>query len=71
MAAKVAKPDRQKQELDNLWHNRRYRFRDILGDDWPNDDIEVLAKKIEVHPTDLEKLIKNGCPPRTAVKILI
>jgi hypothetical protein len=70
MAAKTIKRDRKQEELDNLWDNRRYRFRQLLGEEWPNDDIEALAKGT-VHPTELEKMLAQGCQPRTAVRILI
>jgi len=72
MAAKTIKRDRKQEELDNLWENRRYRFRKILGEDWPEDDIEALAKG-NSHPEEdlLDRFINKGCDPRTAVRILI
>jgi hypothetical protein len=70
MAAKTVKRDIKQEELDNLWDNRRYRFRKILGDDWPEDDIEALAKG-EIHPSELESLLEKGCPKRTALRIFI
>lgn len=71
MASKVAKRDRKQEELDKLVENKRYRFKEALGSDWPEEDIETLANRNDVSPWDLENLLKQGCPPRTAVKILI
>jgi hypothetical protein len=70
MAAKVAKRDRKQEELDNLKDDRRFKFRRVLGEDWPSDDIEALANGT-THVLELENLIKKGCEPRTAVRILI
>jgi hypothetical protein len=70
MATKTIKRDKKQEELDNLWENRRSRFRKLLGNKWPDDDIEALTKG-DKHPTELESLLKNGCKPRTAVRILI
>lgn len=70
MASKTVKRDRQQEELESLLENRRYRFRELLGENWPEDDIESLARGNE-YPGKLEKMLKEGCPPRTALKILI
>jgi len=70
MAAKVAKRDRKQEELDNLRDDRRFKFRKVLGEDWPNDDVEALANG-SAHVLELERLLKDGCEPRTAVRILI
>jgi len=70
MAAKTRKRDKKQEELENLLENRRYRYRKLLGENWPEDDIEALARGDE-HPSKLENLLLGGCPPRTAVRILI
>ena len=67
---KYQAPDKAELELEKLRENRSYRFKLLLGDDWPEDDIQALVVGPH-HPTDLEKLLKAGCPPRTALRILI
>ena len=71
MAAKTIKRDRKQEELDNLLETRRFRFKKILGDKWPEDDIETLAKGTTHPEEELLKMINQGCEPRTAVRILI
>ncbi len=61
--------DLSPQEL-RLIENREYRFKDILGRDWPKEQINSLVDStVDYH--DLEELVKNGCSPELAIKILI
>ncbi len=76
MATKVKKTeDRLDKELDKLLENRRFRFREILGKNWPSDDIEQLARNYEIYPADFSKQFKkltdSGCSPELAIKIIL
>lgn len=57
------------KELDNLEQNMRRNFRELLGQDWPADDIEILVRS-NVDHHDLKKLINSGCAKEVAIKIL-
>ncbi len=57
-------------EETRLYENRVYRFKDILGREWPKEQINALVDStVDYH--DLEELVKNGCSPELAIKILI
>jgi len=60
---------RHQQEMENLEFNKRRNFRELLGENWPADDIEVLIRS-NVDHHDLKKLLKLGCSKELAIKIL-
>lgn len=56
-------------ESRKLQTNREYRFREILGEDFPPERIfQLVESKVDYH--DLEELVKSGCPPVLALDIL-
>jgi hypothetical protein len=62
--------DKKEKELENLLENRRKRFKEIFPNDWLEKDIEALARS-SVHPTEVDKMIKEGCSYDLIAKILI
>lgn len=57
-------------ESKKLANNRTYRFKQILGKDWPDENILSLVES-GVDYWDLEKLVNKGCSPELAIQILI
>lgn len=68
---KVPKRDKRQEELDSMWDFRRANFRELLGDSWPDEDVEALTKREDIHPTQLDYLLKKGCEAKLALRILI
>lgn len=61
---------RELRERENLLMHKRFNFRNLLGEDWPLEEIDLLIESgVDYH--DLEKMLKNGCPKELAVKILL
>ena len=62
--------DKKEREKEQLYNYRLERFIELLGEDWPLDDIVVLMEnKIDYH--DLRRLLEAGCKKDLAVKILL
>lgn len=56
-------------EALKLQINRTYRFKELLGDDYNEEDLhKIVNSKIDYW--DLDNLLKNGCQPEVALKIL-
>jgi len=59
--------EEKKIEIDKVYENRYWRFKEVLGE---HPSLESLAKS-DVHPTEIENLLSQGCHPDIAVKILL
>lgn len=62
-----SKAEKEKHSLKKF---RLQQFVNLLGPDWPIDDILTLTES-EVSYHDLEKLLKKDCPKELAIKILL
>ena len=49
----------------------RWRFTELLGAGYPPDDALVLATHSHVDLHAAEDLVRRGCPPDTAKRILL
>jgi ferredoxin-fold anticodon binding domain-containing protein len=56
-------------ESSKLLKNRIYRFKELLGPDAEEWQVDHLAHS-EIDYWDLDKLLKNGCDPELAIEIL-
>jgi hypothetical protein len=59
-------PSEQQRVAD--WRREQFKY---LVPEVTDLQIELLVNKIDTSPRDLEKLLKRGCDPRTALKILL
>ncbi len=50
--------------------NRRYRFKELLGENAEDHQIEILVNS-KVDYWDLDDLLKKGCDPELAMDILL
>lgn len=57
-------------EEHNLLQNRRYRFKELVGESVEEHRIEFLVQS-DVDYWDLDNLLKKGCDPDTAIAILL
>lgn len=71
MSSKVSEElDRKRQEQEQLFNNRYKLFVEVMGDDWPKDDIFTLVDS-DVTWHDVKKLLEKGCPKDQILKILL
>lgn len=56
-------------EKKKINKNRNYRFRELLGEDIEELELERIVNS-DIDYWDLDKLIKNGCEPNLAIEIL-
>ena len=57
-------------ELDKVEENILWKYRQLLGEDWPEEDfLNLLLAKVDWD--DLENLLKANCPPKIAIQILL
>lgn len=68
--AKTETPTRKEQELKNIKTWRLKQFVNVLGPEWPIDDILSLVES-EVDYHDLENLLEKGWPKHLAIKTLL
>ena len=50
--------------------NRRYRFKELLGENVEENQLDVLVNS-KVDYWDLDNLLKKGCDPELAMDILL
>lgn len=60
----------QLPETDSILKNRIYRFKELLGEDSSEEQLASLVYS-KVDYWDLDKLLKSGCEPDLAIKILL
>lgn len=70
MSSSKTNLDRKTQEVEAVYNNKFDRFVEILGPDWPLDDIRALVES-DVYHGDLKKYLENGCSKELAVSILL
>lgn len=68
MASKVVK--KEQTELEKVYGNKYEVFKKILGDNFPEEYLQGLAKS-DVHQTEVQKLLDQGCPPKLIAEILL
>jgi len=65
----MATKEKEYTEEERILDNRRKAFRDVMGEDFPADEIEVLARS-NAHWSEAKDLLDQGCPPDLIVEIL-
>lgn len=62
--------DKKEREAKKLFQHKFDSFVKLLGPDWPTDDIRALVYS-DVSHHEFENLLKNGCPKKLAIRILL
>lgn len=70
MAKKDALQEKYIEDSEQLLRHRKKNFQALLGEDWPEEDVEALVQSEATHH-ELEDLLKNNCPKDLAIQILL
>lgn len=65
---KPSKPDRELDEIEQVFVNRLHRLMDA---GYPLKYAEKIALRLDIHLPEAERLMAQGCPPKTASEILL